>query len=131
MTVEGIVTKRSPYSAPETLARLLGLISERGLVLFAIVDHSGAARQAGMQLRETKLVIFGSPAGGTPAMDASPTLALELPLKVLIWKDDEAVRLSYTSPVQLAERFGLSAELAAPLDGIEAIAEAVVVSPRA
>jgi uncharacterized protein (DUF302 family) len=124
--VEGIVTRTSPRSASETLARLLGLISARGLTLFAVVDHSGAARQAGLELRETKLVIFGSPTGGTPAMDASPTLALELPLKILIWQDGETVQVSYTSPAYLAERYGLAAALAAPLAGVEAIAEAVV-----
>jgi uncharacterized protein (DUF302 family) len=123
---EGIVTRTSPRSAAETLARLLGLISARGLTLFAVVDHSGAAKEAGLQLRETKLVIFGSPSGGTPAMSASPTLALELPLKILIWQDGDAVRVSYTSPAYLAARYGLAPELAAPLAGVEALAEAVV-----
>jgi uncharacterized protein (DUF302 family) len=123
---EGIVTRASPHSAAETLARLLGLISARGLTLFAVVDHSGGAKQAGLQLRETKLVIFGSPTGGTPAMIASPTLALELPLKILIWEDGAAVQVSYTSPAYLAARYGLPGELAAPLAGVQALAEAIV-----
>jgi uncharacterized protein (DUF302 family) len=124
---EGIVTVTCPYRAAEALTRLLALISARSLTLFAIVDHSGAAAQTGTHLRETKLVIFGSPRGGTPAMDLVPTLALELPLKVLIWEDDDAVRVSYTSPSFLAARHGLPHELAAPLAGIEAIVESVVV----
>jgi uncharacterized protein (DUF302 family) len=123
---EGIATATSPYTAAETLARLLALVSARSLTLFAVVDHSGAAAQTGTHLRETKLVIFGSPRGGTPAMDLVPTLALELPLKVLIWEDDDAVRVSYTSPSFLAARHGLPPELAAPLAGVEAIVEAVV-----
>ncbi|MEO9174780.1 MAG: DUF302 domain-containing protein [Gaiellales bacterium] len=123
---EGIVTRTSPHPASETLARLLALISKRSLTLFAVVDHSGAAAQAGTHLRETKLVIFGSPLGGTPAMELVPTLALELPLKVLIWEDDDAVRISYTSPSYLAARHGLPPELAAPFAGVEAIVEAVV-----
>jgi uncharacterized protein (DUF302 family) len=126
VSADGITTRTSSFTVSETLARLIEEISARGLTLFAVIDHSGAARQVGQQLRETRVVIFGSPAGGTPAMVAVPTLALELPLKMVVWQDEDAVRVSYTSPAALAARFGLPAALAAPLAGIDAIADAVV-----
>jgi uncharacterized protein (DUF302 family) len=122
---DGITTLTSSHGASETLARLLGEIAARGLTLFAVIDHGGGARTAGLELRDSKVVIFGSPRGGTPAMAAAPTLALELPLRILIWQDGEAVRISFTTPAALADRFGLAPELAAPLAGVEAIARAI------
>ena len=84
---EGIVTKESPWPVDETVARFTALLEAKGLTVFAIVDHSGGARENGLELRDTKVVIFGSPAAGTPVMEAAPLAALDLPLKVLVWDD--------------------------------------------
>src|ERR1700690_3638896 len=107
-----IVTKLSPRSVTDTVARLSALVAEKGLKLFALIDHSGEAEAIGLHLRETKVVIFGSPQAGTPVMDASPLAALDLPLKVLIWADGEQTKLSYTATAELAARHGLNDELA-------------------
>ena len=98
----------------------------KGIRLFAVIDQSAAARDAGLELRETVLVIFGNPALGTPVMAASPLAALDLPLKVLIWADDGVTKVSYTSPSALAARHHLAAELAEKLAGIDAITDALV-----
>jgi uncharacterized protein (DUF302 family) len=106
--------------------RLQRLIDEKGLVLFAVIDHSGEAMRAGLEMRDTKLVVFGSPTAGTPVMIAAPLAALDLPLKLLVWEDaDGAVWVSYNSPAYLAERHHLGAELRARLEPITAISDAV------
>lgn len=122
----GVTTKLSSLSVADTVARLLELIAARGMTVFAMIDHSGAAASAGLSLRETKVVIFGSPQAGTPVMQASPLAALDLPLKVLIWADGGATKVSYTAPDALAARYNLSADLAAKLAGIEGLTEALV-----
>jgi uncharacterized protein (DUF302 family) len=119
-----IVTKLSPASVPETVARLSGEIASRDLTLFAVIDHSGEARAAELELRDTKLVIFGSPRAGTPVMQAAPLAALDLPLKALVWADGDQTKVSYTSPAALATRYGLGDELAARLSGIDQIIDA-------
>jgi uncharacterized protein (DUF302 family) len=121
-----IITKLSPMSVADTVARLSALIAEKGLKLFALIDHSGAAEVVGLYLRDTKVVIFGSPQAGTPVMDASPLAALDMPLKVLIWADGEQTKLCYTAPGALAARYGLNDELAGRLAGIDAITDAVI-----
>ncbi len=123
---EGVVTKDSPRGVPETVERLLGLVETKGLKVFVVVDHSGEAERVGLQLRDTKLVVFGNPKGGTPAMVAAPLAALDLPLKVLVWDDGGQTKVSYTSPAALAARYGLSDEEAAPLAGIEPLTDAIV-----
>jgi uncharacterized protein (DUF302 family) len=95
------------------------------VVLFAVIDHSGQAEQHGLELRDTKLVIFGSPVGGTPVMQAAPLAALDLPLKVLVWDDNGQTRVSYTDPSVLAARHGLSIELGARLAGIGPLTDAL------
>src|SRR5581483_3016482 len=122
----GIVTKVSPRSVTETVARLTSLVEEKGLRLFAVIDQAAEARQAGLELRETTLVLFGSPAAGTPVMVASPMAALDLPLKVLVWSDGEQTLVSYTAPAELAARHHLSPELAQNLAGIEPLTDALV-----
>jgi uncharacterized protein (DUF302 family) len=122
-SVDGIVTKDSPRSVTATVARLIELVLSRGLKIFALIDHSGEARQAGLELRDTKLVIFGSPAAGTPVMAASPLAALELPLKVLVWADGDQTRISYTDPRALASRHRLTAQLSGSLAGIDVITD--------
>jgi uncharacterized protein (DUF302 family) len=126
MSDQGIVTKLSPMSVSETVARLTDLVAAGGLKLFAIIDHSGEAQASGLELRDTKLVIFGSPQAGTPVMEAAPLAALDLPLKVLVWDDQRQTKLSYTAPAALAARHGLSDDLAGRLAGIDALTDAVV-----
>jgi uncharacterized protein (DUF302 family) len=121
-----VVTKVSPRSVDETVARLSEIVAAKGLKLFAVIDHSGEATAAGLELRETKLVIFGSPATGTPVMDAAPLAALDLPLKALVWADGDQTKVSYAPPATLAARYGLSDELAARLAGIDAVTTAAV-----
>ena len=87
---------------------------QKGIKLFAVIDHSGEAQAVGLELRDTKVVIFGSPKAGTPVMQAAPLAALDLPLKVLVWDDGGQTKLTYTPPAALAARYGLSDELAAP-----------------
>ena len=124
----GIVTKLSPLPVAGTVAKLTGIISAKGVKLFAVIDQSAEARQAGLSLRATTLVIFGSPAAGTPVMTASPLAALDLPLKVLVWDDDGQTKVTYYSPAALAARYHLSADLATNLAAIDALTDALVAS---
>ncbi len=127
---DGIVTKPSPLPVDETVNRLTRLIEGKGLTLFDVIDHSGEAEKAGLNMPDTKLVIFGSPVAGTPVMLAAPLAALDLPLKVLVWADTGGtVSVSYTSPGYLADRYHLSDELRSRLDAIDSISDAAV-SPR-
>jgi uncharacterized protein (DUF302 family) len=116
--MNGLVTRASPWSVSETVNRLSDLLQARGLKQFAIFDHSGEARTAGLELADTQVVVFGNPAAGTPVMRAVPLAAIDLPLKVLIWADEDATRVSYLAPSAFAERYGLDAELAERLAGI-------------
>jgi uncharacterized protein (DUF302 family) len=125
-TEPGVVTKLSPRSVPDTVVRLIDLIGVKGLKLFAVIDQAEAARQAGLELRQTTLVLFGSPAAGTPVMVAAPLAALDLPLKVLIWADGEQTVVSYTAPAELAARHHLSPDLAQNLAGIGPLTDALV-----
>jgi uncharacterized protein (DUF302 family) len=122
----GIVSKSTAASVSETLAKLLGLLEDGGVKVFAVVDHSGEAEQAGLELRETKLVIFGSPVAGTPVMQAVPLAAIDLPLKILIWDSGGETSVSYVTPSTIAARYGLSTELGSRLAAVEALADALV-----
>ncbi len=122
----GIITKAGSASVDDSVSRLIQLIEDRGMTVFAIVDHSGEAERHGLELRDTKLVIFGSPAAGTPVMQASPLAALDLPLKVLVWDDDGQTRISYTDPDELARRYHLADDLTARLTGIGPLTDTVV-----
>src|ERR1039457_7539570 len=119
-----VITKISHHPVASTVSVLTGLIEAKGMKLFAVIDQSAEARQAGLALRETTLVIFGSPAAGTPVMQASPLSALDLPLKVLVWDDGGQTKVSYDAPAALAARHHLSAELAGRLPGGRAPARA-------
>ena len=121
-----IVTKDSPLSVEATVARLRELVEAAGMKLFAVIDHSGEAQAHGLELRDTKVVIFGSPLAGTPVMAAHPLAALDLPLKVLIWDDGGLTRVSYAAPAELARRYGLEQELAQRLAGIGALTDRLV-----
>jgi uncharacterized protein (DUF302 family) len=122
----GVRTKLSPRSLPDTVARLTAIMSGKGLKLFAVIDQAAAARQVGLELRDTTLVIFGSPAAGTPVMVAAPLAAVDLPLKVLVWDDAGQTKISYNDPGWLAARHHLSEELAASLAGIDPLTDAVI-----
>ena len=122
----GIVTKPSTRSVDDTVARMTEVLAAKGLKLFAVIDHSGEAQAAGLALRDTKVVIFGSPVAGTPVMDANPLAALDLPLKVLVFDDDGQTTLVYLAPDELGRRYGLAAEESARLAGIDAITDAVI-----
>jgi uncharacterized protein (DUF302 family) len=129
---EEVVTKLSSRSVAETASLFTNLLASKGLKIFSVIDQSAEARLVGLELRETILVIFGNPAGGTPVMVASPLAALDLPLKVLVWSDGSdggdggQTKVSYLSPDALAVRHHLSAEVAANLRGIDALTDALV-----
>jgi uncharacterized protein (DUF302 family) len=123
-----VVTKLSRESVAGTVAELTSMITAKGMRLFAVIDQAAEARQAGLTLRETVLVIFGSPQAGTPVMAASPLAALDLPLKVLIWADEGQTKVSYYAPGALAASHHLTADLAANLAGINALTDALVAS---
>ena len=124
---EDVVTKLSPWSVADTLTRLLAVAAARELKVFAIIDHGGEAKNIGLHLRDTKLVIFGNPAAGTPVMQSAPLAALDLPLRVLIWASDDCqTKLSFTAPGALARRYGLSAKHTVRLAGIDALTTAVI-----
>ena len=124
-----MITRPSEGTVSDTVARLEAVVAAKGLKLFAVIDHSGEAHAAGLELRETKVVIFGSPLAGTPVMVAEPLAALDLPLKVLVWADGAQTKVSYTAPAELAARYGLSDDLAGRLAAIEAIVDAAVAEP--
>jgi uncharacterized protein (DUF302 family) len=122
-----VVTKTSARPVPETLERLQFAVQEQGLMVFALVDHSGQAAKAGLAMPDTKLLIFGSPAGGTPVMLAAPLVALDLPLKVLVWENPAGGSfVSYLDPAYLGERHQLTEDLIARIAGINAITDAAV-----
>jgi len=124
--VETVVTKNANGSVDDNVTILCELVESRGLKLFAVIDHSGEARRAGLELRDTKVVIFGSPQTGTPVMQSVPLVALDLPLKLLIWDDGGQTRVSYSAPDALAARYHLSDEMAERLSGIGPISDALV-----
>jgi uncharacterized protein (DUF302 family) len=121
-----LVTKISPWSVDETVDRLSKVIESKGINLFAVVDHSGAAKANGLALRDTKVVIFGAPQAGTPVMQAAPLAALDLPLKVLVWADGSQTKMTYAPPETLAARYDLDDALAGRLAGINAVTDAVL-----
>jgi uncharacterized protein (DUF302 family) len=125
---EGVVTKLSPWSVTDTVTRLSAVVGAKGMKVFAVIDQRAEAKAAGLTLRETQLVIFGSPTAGTPVMVAAPLAALDLPLKVLVWADGSQTKVSYTAPAELARRHALSPDLAARLVGIDALTDAAVVT---
>jgi len=123
----GITTKHSSMNVAQTVDRLKGAIADRGFTLFRVIDHSGTAARVGVQMPDSKLVMFGKPAVGAAVMVAAPLAALDLPLKVLVWEDGNgAVSVSYNSPEFLVARHHVDAARRAPFDAVESIVEAVV-----
>jgi uncharacterized protein (DUF302 family) len=121
----GIVTKTSSFgSVSETLERLRLTVRAKGLEEFALIDHSGAAKGVGLAMQEAKLLIFGSPRAGTPLMVASPLLALDLPLKVLVWRGPEGgVLVSYNATSYLVRRHGIPEDFVGNIAGIDALVD--------
>jgi uncharacterized protein (DUF302 family) len=123
----GMIHLRSPYSVPETFTRLESLLQAKGLTVIGRVDHSGKAEKVGLKMRPTQLIIFGSPKVGTPLMVASPTLAIDLPLKALAWEDGSGkVWLSYNSPDYLKPRHEIPEELVRNIAGAGALLKKAV-----
>jgi uncharacterized protein (DUF302 family) len=120
---KGLIDIPSSHSVDETVTKLEGILQAKGITLFALVDHSGEAAKAGMKMRPTKLLIFGNPRAGTPVMLAAPSSAIDLPLKILVWEDDQGkVWITYNSPSYLQERHNLRSELLPNIAVIETIA---------
>jgi uncharacterized protein (DUF302 family) len=119
----GIVDVRSNHSVDQTVDRLKGILNAKGVTLFALVDHSGEAEKVGMKMPATKLLIFGSPRAGTPVMLAIPSIAIDLPLKVLVWEDSSGdVWVSYDSPAYLQKRHNVPDELMQNIALVETLA---------
>jgi uncharacterized protein (DUF302 family)/uncharacterized membrane protein YidH (DUF202 family) len=124
-TQQGIIEIESHYDVQRTVARIEDLLRSKGVKLFAVVDHSGEAERAEMKMPETKLLIFGNPKAGTPLMLAAPSIAIDLPLKILVRADGQGrVWISYNSPEYLRERHALPEELLANISVIEKLASA-------
>jgi uncharacterized protein (DUF302 family) len=122
-TGKGIRDKLSNHSVNETVTRLKGVLQLKGITLFALIDHSGEAQKVGMTMRPTKLLIFGSPKAGTPLMLAAPSIAIDLPLKILVAEDsDGKVWISYNSLEYLNERHSLPQELLANIAVVDTLA---------
>ena len=124
---DGVITKPSSKSVAQTIDGLRRLMADRGFTVFNVIDHSGVAERAGVQMPDSKLVMFGNPPKGAAVMVAAPRAALDLPLKALVWEDGNGVvSVSYNSPGFMAERHGLDGALRAPFDAVESIVEAAL-----
>lgn len=122
MQDNGLTRVASPHSVEETIERLQSILKERNLQLFALIDHSGEAEKAGLKMRPTKLLIFGSPKGGTPVMAAAPTIAIDLPLKALISEDEGGkVWVTYNTPEYLQQRHNVPGDLVKNISGVGAL----------
>lgn len=123
----GLVQVSSHYSVDETLKRLQAAFTEKGLQVFALIDHSGEAEKLGLKMKPTKVLIFGSPKGGTPLMVAAPSLAIDLPLKALVAEDAHGkVTVTYNDPQYLKERHGVPEELIKNIAGAGVVIEKAV-----
>ena len=122
---KGIVDIPSNHTVDETVSRLKNILQSKGVMLFAVIDHSGEAEKAGLKMPPTKLLIFGNPKAGTPLMVAAPSAAIDLPLKILVREDGQAKTwVSYNSAAYLQERHGFPPDLIQNIAAVEAIATA-------
>jgi uncharacterized protein (DUF302 family) len=122
----GIIDTPTTHSVDESVEKLKSILRDKGITLFALVDHSGEAEKAGMKMRPTKLLIFGNPKGGTPVMVAAPSIAIDLPLKVLVWEDAAGKTwLSYNSPDYLKKRHGVPDDLVKNIAVVGALVQKV------
>ena len=122
---EGVVTRPTTGTAADALERLLEVLKARGVKVFDVIDHSGEAARVGEHLPDTKLVLFGNPSAGTSLMQTAPLVALDLPLKILIWEHDGQAFVSYNEPSHLAERYELPTDQVAVLSAVDALAHAI------
>jgi uncharacterized protein (DUF302 family) len=123
MSAIGIIDIPSAHSVDATVEKLKAILNAKSVTLFALVDHSGEAEKAGMAMPPTKLLIFGSPKAGTPLMQATPSIAIDLPLKILVWEDAAGKAwVSYNAPDYLRERHNVPPELMQNIAVIEALA---------
>ncbi|HLK65114.1 MAG TPA: DUF302 domain-containing protein [Bryobacteraceae bacterium] len=119
----GVVSIASHHSVEQTVRRVEQILEVKGVRLFAIIDHSGEAERIGMEMRPCKLLIFGNPKAGTPLMLAAPSLALDLPLKILVWeKSDGSVWVTYNDSAYLQQRHAFPAELLANISVVDTLA---------
>ena len=127
MAADGLTTIKSAYGAQETMARLEAAVAAKGMTVFAHIDHAAGAAEAGLPLRPTDLLIFGSPKGGTPVMQSIQTAGMDLPLKALVWQDEAGTAwLSYNTPAWIAERHGVDAKAA--IHGMTLAIDAIAVA---
>jgi uncharacterized protein (DUF302 family) len=126
MAAEGLISQKSQFEPKQTMERLESAVTRRGLTVFARVDHAAGAAQVDQSLRPTYLLIFGSPKGGTPLMQASQTAGIDLPLKALVWQDgDGGTWLSYNDPAWIAGRHGAGPEAKVAVDGMSKLLQAI------
>jgi len=129
-----VIVQRSAHDHPETMRRLTESVQDRGLTIFARIDHAAGAREVGLDLPDERVLVFGNPRAGTALMQDDPTIGIELPLRMLVWADDEGVAVGYEDPRELVDRFAVSAH-AATLDAmaqlLAALAGTACASPMA
>jgi uncharacterized protein (DUF302 family) len=126
-SIEGIITKLSPFSVEETLEHLQEAMRSRSLNIFARINHTEEAARVGLKMQEAHVLIFGNPKAGTPLMIASPLLALDLPLRVLVWQSgDSHVWVSYISVAYLTARYSIPKELTGNIAGIDGLIESTL-----
>lgn len=123
---EAVVTKLSPWSMADTVARLSAVVAARGMEVLATIDHSARARDVGLDLRETKLVIFGSPSAAAAVIEAAPLAALDLPLRVVVWEDGHRTLVSYPAPAAVARLHGLDEDLVDALRSVDTVTAVVI-----
>ena len=125
----GIVDVPSKHSVDEAVDRVKNILQSKGIALFCLIDHSGEAAKVGLKMPPTKLLVFGSPKAGTPLMLSSPSIAIDLPLKILVWQDDEhRVWMTFLDGVWLAARYTLSGDITKVLSAVDALAGRVAES---
>jgi uncharacterized protein (DUF302 family) len=127
MSDNGIISKPSNHSVDEIVEKLKEILQAKNITLFTLVDHSGEAAKAGLKMPPTKLLIFGNPKGGTPLMLASPSIAIDLPLKILVAEDANGkAQVSYNSPAYLKQRHNLPEELLQNIAVVEALVAQII-----
>ena len=126
MAADGLIKVQSSHGPAETMARLVTEIQAKGLTVFARIDHASGAKEVGLSLRPTELVIFGNAKGGTPLMQSNQEIGIDLPLKALVWQDASGTSwISYNDPAWLAKRHGLGVEVEPPVKAMAAMLSAV------
>jgi uncharacterized protein (DUF302 family) len=119
-----VIVQRSPHDHPETMRRLTEAVQARGLTIFARIDHAGAAREVGLDLPDEQVLVFGNPKAGTALMQDAPEIGIELPLRMLVWADEQGVAVGYEDPRELVDRFAVGAH-ASTLDAMAQLLDAL------